>query len=139
MHKIKEKLMDDLYVYEEKIKKMGEGKVPVSDLQAIHLISDTIKNFDKIEMLGKSGYSEGAWEAMGSYNGGNSRAGYSENYDNHSYEGDASYRRKRDSMGRYSRDSGNEHMARKLEELMMSAKNEKQRESIQRCMRELEE
>ena len=89
MHEIKAKLMEELYDIEEKMKKAGGGKVSMSDLDYVHKITDTIKNIDKIEMLEDGGYSE-ATDFMG---------------EGRMY-GTSYARRKRDSMGRYSRDGG---------------------------------
>lgn len=100
MHKIKEKLMDELYEVEEKMKKASGGKVSAGDLEYIHKLTDTIKNIDKIEVLEGSGYSEESnWMADGRMYG-------------TSYEDGMSYARgrgrnaKRDSRGRYSREGG---------------------------------
>lgn len=159
MHKIKEMLMDELYEYEEKAKKMPGGKISAGDLETLHKLTDTVKNIDKIEMLEDGGYSEdgGRWEAMGSYEGDGSyargergsmnrggsredgRMGGHSREGAHHYDSDTSYaRRKRDSMGRYSRADGKEHMMDKLEDMMESAENDRQREAIHRCMKELE-
>lgn len=89
MHEIKAKLMEELYDIEEKMKKAGGGKVSMSDLDYVHKLTDTIKNIDKIEMLEDGGYSE-ATDFMG---------------EGRMY-GTSYARRKRDSMGRYSRDGG---------------------------------
>lgn len=82
MHELKEKLCDEL----EEI--ANKGELGAGDLEIIHKLTDTIKNLDKIGML-EDGYSQaGDWEIEGrAYNRGSSYA-----------------RRKRDSMGRYSRD-----------------------------------
>ena len=101
MHKIKEKLMDELYEVEDKMKKASGGKVSAGDLEYIHKLTDTIKNIDKIEMLEEGGgYSEESnWMADGRMHG-------------TSYDDGMSYARgrgrnaKRDSMGRYSREGG---------------------------------
>ena len=98
MHKIKEMLMNELYEYEEKAKKNPNGKVSPQELEKIHLLTDTIKNIGKIEMLDEGGYSED-----GHYMGEGRIYGTS-------YEDGVSYRRgrgrnaRRDSMGRYSSD-----------------------------------
>ena len=84
MYELKEKLCDELDEIARK-PEMGAG-----DLEIIHKLTDTIKNIDKIEMMKEDGgYSQvGDWEIEGrAYNRGNSYRG-----------------RKRDSMGRYSRD-----------------------------------
>lgn len=92
MHDLKEQLKKQLYEYDERAKKMGPGRMPMSDVQAIETLSGAVKNLCKIEM-----YEE--------YDEGNSEEGGT------SYAGESSYRRgrmnaKRDSMGRYSRDDG---------------------------------
>jgi hypothetical protein len=89
MHKLKEKLKEQIMEYEDKVKKMPSARLASSDIQNIHMISDTLKNLCKIEM-----YEE-----------------YGDGELHDAYEEDSSYRRgrmraKRDSMGRYSRDDG---------------------------------
>lgn len=147
--------------YIEKIKKMlckeldeyaMKGKLTMADLDAVHKLTDTVKNLDKITMLEES---EGYSEARGgrSYMHGSS------------YDDDMMYseRRgrgrnaKRDSMGRYSsnmgssyddysetrmgrrysRDDAKDHMMNKLGEMMSSA-DEEQREILKDAMRKLE-
>ena len=51
MHKIKEKLMDELYEIEEKMKQSSGGKLSAGDIETIHKLTDSIKNIDKIEIL----------------------------------------------------------------------------------------
>ena len=100
--------------YIEKIKKIlckeldeyaMKGKLTMSDLQPVHLMTDIIKNLDKIEML--EGESGGYSEARGgrSYMHGSS------------YDDDMMYSERRgrgrnarrDSMGRYSSDMGSSY------------------------------
>ena len=133
MHELKDKLCDEL---EENARK---GELGAGDLEIIHKLTDTIKNLDKIEML-EDGYSQaGDWESEGrAYNRGSSYA-----------------RRKRDSMGRYSRDGrmmrggyrdgrmysradAKDDMMDQMEALMEQAGSEKEREAIRRCMNQLE-
>ena len=133
MHELKDKLCDEL----EEIARKGE--LGAGDLEIIHKLTDTIKNLDKIEML-EDGYSQaGDWEIEGrAYNRGSSYA-----------------RRKRDSMGRYSRDGrtirggyrdgrmcsradAKDDMMDQMEALMEQAGSEKEREAIRRCMGQLE-
>lgn len=125
-----------------------DDKISLSSLEKIHKLTDTIKNLDKIEMLEEEGgYSQRSYARDGgSYEGG-------------SYEGGSSYaRRRRDSMGRYSRDGGysgarggrggsrggysraegKEEMIEKIEEMMEEATTEKERQALQRCMSALE-
>ena len=129
MYELKDKLCKELDEIARK-PEMGAG-----DLEIIHKLTDTIKNLDKIEMLEDSGYSQaGDWEmeGRGSYNRGSSYRG-----------------RKRDSMGRYSRDGrggrggysrhdAKEAMMEQMEMLMDQAGSEREREAIRRCMGQLE-
>lgn len=130
MHELKEKLCDEL----DEIARKGE--LGAGDLEIVHKLTDTIKNLDKIEMLeDDGGYSQaGDWEAdmRGTYGRGSSYRG-----------------RKRDSMGRYSRDGrmmrggysrhdAKEAMMDQMEDLMAQAGSEKEREAIRRCMNQLE-
>ena len=129
MYELKDKLCKELDEIARK-PEMGAG-----DLEIIHKLTDTIKNLDKIEMLEDGGYSQaGDWEmeGRGSYNRGSSYRG-----------------RKRDSMGRYSRDGrggrggysrhdAKEAMMEQMEMLMDQAGSEREREAIRRCMGQLE-
>ena len=128
MYELKDKLCKEL----DEIARKGE--LGAGDLEIVHKLTDTIKNLDKIEMLEDGGYSQaGDWEIEGrTYNRGNSYA-----------------RRKRDSMGRYSRDGrmmrggysrhdAKEAMMDQMEDLMAQAGSEKEREAIRRCMNQLE-
>lgn len=103
--------------YIEKIKKMlckeldeyaMKGKLTMADLDAVHKLTDTVKNLDKIEMLEEEsgGYSEAR--------GGRGRGGRSSYEGGMSYDDDMMYSERRgrgrnarrDSMGRYSREGG---------------------------------
>lgn len=86
MHELKEMLCQRLKDYGRK------GSLTSSDLEQVHLLTDTVKNIGKIEM--QKGYSE--------------RGSYGYDYDN-------SY--KRDSMGRYSRSYGDD-MSERIEHMM---------------------
>jgi hypothetical protein len=146
--------------YIEKIKKMlckeldeyaMKSKLTMSDLQPVHLMTDIIKNLDKIEMLeDEGGYSE----ARGGMRGRSYMHGSS-------YDDDMMYSERqgrgrnarRDSMGRYSSDMGDdysermdrrysrddakEHMMNKLGRMMEDA-DPKEREALKECMRAIE-
>lgn len=128
MYELKEKLCEEL----EEIARKPE--MSAGDLEAVHKLTDTIKNIDKIEMLEEDGdYSRaGDWEAdmRGTYGRGSSYRG-----------------RKRDSMGRYSRDyrdgrmysraDAKEHMMDQIEDMMGGA-NEREKEILRRAMEQLE-
>ena len=162
--------------YIEKIKKMlckeldeyaMKSKLTMADLEAVHKLTDTVKNLDKIAMLSEEsgGYSEargGRSRGRSSYMGGSS------------YDDDMMYseRRgrgrnaKRDSMGRYSSEDGSsyddyseeglyrggssyergrgysrgdakDHMMNKLG-MMMEDADPKEREALKECMRAIE-
>ena len=66
MYDIKEMLCTDLEQYARK------GSLTRNDLDTVHMITDTIKNVDKITAMEEEGYSygEGNWNAMGSYSNG---------------------------------------------------------------------
>lgn len=130
MHELKDKLCKEL----EEIARKPE--MSAGDLEAVHKLTDTIKNLDKIEMLEDGGYSrDGDWEMEG----------------RGSYERGSSYRgRKRDSMGRYSRDGrygpttrmysraeAKDDMMAKLEDMMGSA-SEQERAILRQAMDKLE-
>ena len=151
MMDLKDLLCAELEEYAEKGKK--SGKMSAADLDGIHKLTDTVKNILKINMLDEeSGYSED-----GHYMGEGRIYGTS-------YEDGSSYRRgrgrnaKRDSMGRYSKDGGysedddyserrmgrgysrdeaTDHLMRQLGNMMEDA-DPKQRETLKKCMRELE-
>ena len=114
MHELKEKLCEELKEIARK------GELGAGDLEIVHKLTDTIKNL----------YSRaGDWEAdmRGTYGRGSSYRG-----------------RKRDSMGRYSRDGrmysrtdAKEHMMDQIED-MMSGANEREKEILRRAMEQLE-
>lgn len=139
MHEIKKVLMNELYEHEEKLKKMPNTRISQQDIDRIHKITDTVKNIDKIEMLEEGEYSEADdWMGEGRIYG-------------------TSYgRRKRDSMGRYSKNDGyseemrdgyhgrgysraegGDRMVEQLEDMLENAHTPKMREAIKRCISEV--
>ena len=66
MYDLKEMLCTDLDQYAKK------GSLTRNDLDTVHMITDTVKNLEKITMMEEEGYSygEGNWNAMGSYSNG---------------------------------------------------------------------
>ena len=129
MYELKDKLCKEL----DEIAKKPE--MSAGDLEAAHKLTDTIKNLDKIEMLEEDGYSRaGNWEAdmRGTYGRGSSYRGRKrDSMGRYSREG-------RDGRGGYSRDSAKDEMMRHLDEMMDSASSEKEREIIRRTMTQLE-
>ena len=160
MHKIKEMLMNELYEYEEKAKKMPNGKLSTQELEKIHKLTDTVKNIDKIEALeqGEGGYSEDG-EYMGegriygtSYARGRGRNARRDRMGRYSSDDGMSYARDgrttnrggmRDNMGGssygMSYDGAKEHLMDKAEEMLEMTDDPKERKAIKQFMRELED
>lgn len=126
------KAMNDLrdILCEEIDKIAKKQELSAGDLETVHKLTDTVKNIDKICLMDETGeYSQsGDWEmnGRGTYDRGNSYAG-----------------RKRDSMGRYSRnmhysrDSAKERMIDRLTDIMDDDETEEERETIMRCVNKL--
>lgn len=115
---LKDMLVDKLDEYAE------EGKLTISTLDTIHKLTDTVKNLCKIDMLEEA-------------------AEYTDNEYSRRYGRGASYARKRDNMGRYSRESyrrgysrddAREHMIDQIEDMMQNASTDKEREALRKCM-----
>lgn len=140
---ILDKVCEELEEYGKKLQK--DGKMSAGDLEMVNKLIDIKKNILKTWKLEEEdgGYSQaGDWEAMGRING-----RYGDNYDHgNSYRG-----RRRNSMGRYSRegrggDRGGrggysrnggdliEHMDMMMEE----AETPQEKELIRRFKKELE-
>lgn len=127
MYELKEKLCREL----DEIARKPE--LSAGDLETVHKLTDTIKNIDKISMLEDDGHSHGGdWMVGGSG----------------TYNRGSSYARRRDSMGRYSRegerngsrysrDGGKDRMINQLEGMMNSA-SERERDAIRRCIEQIE-
>lgn len=140
MYELRDKLCDELDEVARK-PEMGAG-----DLELAHKLTDTIKNIDKITIMEEtSEYSQaGDWEARGRFGDQYAREGYN--------EGGNSYRRNRDSMGRYSRDDGYRDgnsmrgrrysrggMMEHVDAMMEEADTDEQREAIRRFKKQLKE
>ena len=74
MHELKEMLCQKLREYERR------GDLTGSDLEQVHVLTDTIKNIGKIEM--QKGYSEG-WQDYSGYRSGNNYGGGNSYADRH--------------------------------------------------------
>ena len=104
-------------------------EMSAGDLEAVHKLTDTIKNIDKIEMFEGGEYSQAggsSYRSRNSSRGSSSRSGGR-------YSGE-----RRDSRGRYSRSGGRERMVDHLEQMLDEADTEREREAIRRCMEQLE-
>ena len=164
METLKDLLCAELEDYAEKGQKAN--KMSAGDLEAIHKLTDTVKNILKIDMLEEeSGYSEdGRYMGEGRIYGTSYESGYSER-DGSSYARGRGRYAKRDSMGRYSsrdggmsydddmsyarggrggnrggysRDDGKHYMMVELERLMEKASTHTEREALEKCMQALE-
>ncbi len=104
MHEVYEGLRSKLSMSLKELNKTG--KLSGAALNELHMITDTIKNLDKIEMLEDGGYSQagysqgGDWQAMGSYGRGGSYAGGESYGEGGSYAGGGSYERGNSEAGR---------------------------------------
>ena len=131
LYDLKDKLCDNLDKSYEEIRR-NPGRLSSGDLEYVRMLTDTIKNIGKIEMLEEEGgYSQEDGQDGGGYGRGVSyargRGGYNRGGRN----------TRRDSRGRYSRDDGRSEMMEHLEMAMETA-NEQDRENIKRWMRQLE-
>ena len=163
METLKDLLCAELEDYAEKGQKAN--KMSAGDLEAIHKLTDTVKNILKIDMLEEeSGYSEdGRYMGEGRIYGTSYESGYSER-DGSSYARGRGRYAKRDSMGRYSsrggmsydddmsyarggrggnrggysRDDGKHYTMGELERLMEKASTHTEREALEKCMQALE-
>lgn len=138
LYKIKEALWKEL----EKSETAKSGELKGGELEAIHKLTDTIKNIDKICMLEEeSGYIEAV--DGDDYGRGSSYANRGKHYVRGNYsrdggrDGMGGYSSRRDNRGRYSRDDGRSEMMRHIEAALDSA-NEQDREAIKRLMRQME-
>lgn len=101
MYDLKEILCTDLDQYARK------GSLTRNDLDTVHMITDTVKNIDKITAKEEEGYSygEGNWNATGSYSNGMPMSdGYSGRRGNYREDGNSGRRYMRNN---YSNDSDN--------------------------------
>ena len=152
MHKLKEKLMETLYEYEEKLGKMSGGTLSTQDLEKIHKLTDTVKNIDKIEVLESGeGYSEdtdfmgegriyGTSYARGRRNAKRDSMGRYSRDDSMYHDGNSYARGGQDgNRGGYSRADAKEHLMEKAEEMLEMAQAPKERRAIEKFMQEIDD
>lgn len=136
------KLMDALTDSLQELDTIKGGRLKMGELEAIDKITHSMKSTLKIledcgySQAGDGGYNDG--NSYG-YNDGNSRANRGEHWvrGHFSHDGGMSGAR-RDGRGRYSHDSGKDHMMKQLHEMMEDATTERQRSVIHRCIEQLE-
>lgn len=131
--------MKGLYEMREALCKVTEEYARKGDLSpgSVDLVDkalNAIKNTYKIEMFEQAGggYSRNSYDSYGdSYR----RGSYDNSYDSYRdiYDDGNSARRG------YSRDSGKEHMIRKMEEMLRDVDNEEQRRMVEHCIHQLKQ
>lgn len=129
--KVLEKIKHSLFETLEQFSKRGDM---VSNIKPLHDITSTLKNICKIMEL-EEGYSEGGYEMGGSYRGSSYRGGMDDGYSE----------RRRDRMGRYSRDgrvyngySQHGDIVEELHELMQEASTDEERRAIKKCIEQMQ-
>ena len=127
LHELKEMLCEELEEYGSK------DKLDVGGLDIVDKLAHAIKNIDKIiEAYNEEGYSGEYMYANGNRDMGSRR----------SYRG-RSYARRRDSMGRYSREGGYSmdggEIVEEIRGLMNSAPDEYTRKELEKLTRKLEQ
>lgn len=159
-------LFDIQDMLEDELKMISKkDDITAMDLENIYKMVDIVKDVTTIDAMRKAeqegysrdyardysrGYSDDYANAYGSYNSYDGRRGRDGDSDGR-YSEDNSYRRGRDSMGRYtSRDSsyrgsydgysghGKEEMIANLKEMMRDARTEDERESYRKTIEQLQ-
>lgn len=123
MHELRGMLCDEL----DEIARKGE--MSAGDLDAVHKLTDTIKNIDKIDML------DGGYSYDDDYNRGNSYARRGTHYVRGHYSRDNRYR---DGRVMYSRGDGRDQMLDHLDRMEREAGTDKERDAIRRCREQIE-
>lgn len=149
LDELRDKFCEELEEYAEK------EKLSAGDLEAVHKLTDTIKNIDKICIMDEDGgYSQaGDWEARGRFgdiygrenrynDGGNSYANRGQHYVRGHYsrmDGRDDYSRRGGRDGRrYSRADGREEMIEHVDMMMDIATTEPMRDAVRRFKKQLE-
>lgn len=108
---------------------VSRGSITAGDLEAVHKLTDTIKNVYKIEMYsegenssydGYSNYNGGSRGSYGGYNGSRGRS-YG-NYSNDGGNGGTSMRGRHYVRGHYSYADGSSMLEEKINEMMMDSR-----------------
>ena len=137
--KIKKMLCNELDEYAMK------GKLTMADLEAVHKLSDTIKNLDKIMMLEEDGEGGMSYDNDMMYSERRGRGRYARRDSMGRYSSDGEYQHEYGTHARaghglrggYSRDDAKDHLLNKMGEMMTSA-DEEQREILKDAMRKIE-
>lgn len=144
MHRTLEDLRDKLNDELEKINK--KASMGPADLEAIHKLTDTIKNIDKICIMDMDGYSgAGDWEARGHFGDMYSRRNRDGRNGGNSYARGRERNARRDSRGRYSRDNGysyddaKEDLVDELKDLMHDAPDAETKHEFKKFIDKIED
>lgn len=114
-----------------------KGELGAGDLDIAHKLVSTIKNIDKIDLMEDEGYSRDGDYSQRRY----SRDGDWDASIRGTYGRGSSYRRKRDAMGRYSRDDGysrDGHAKDVIERMMQDTEDPNVKEALRQCMHVVE-
>jgi len=142
-------IKDMLYCEIDEISK--QGKLDMNTLKILGEIVDVLKDVGSIEMFEEYGENPEEEEySFGYRNGGYSQRRPMMYYDNNSYRDNGGYSRNNGNYGRnggysrrgrnggYSRDDAKDHMIHKLENLMNETQDQKDKDSIQRLIEQME-
>lgn len=115
----------------------NKSELSATDLDNIYKMIDIVKDIKTVEAMKSA--EEAGWSR--DYRREYSR-GYDEDYSNtrpiyYSRDDGYSYRRERDSMGRYSGHGNNTEMIENLKNMMMNARTEDERESYRKTIENL--
>lgn len=101
-----------------------KGQIAAGDLQTLHMLTDTIKNIDKIGMLDEGYSGADDWPVHAEYSRG------------YGYARGGGYSGRRNAMGRYSRDDGNDMITERISEMVQSGRySGAEKETLDRAMR----
>lgn len=117
------------------------GKVTSGDLSTVHLLTDTVKNIDKIMRMSEEGYSYGGeWQANGNYSrNGGSYGNYPMNSDSYGRSmNDDAYSGRHYVRGHYSNANEREMLCEKVEQMMRnSSMSAGDKETLRRTLEEI--
>lgn len=140
MHKLMEYICSEMEELERKADK--DGKLSMAEVQYLDTLAHTKKNLLKAdEMWEESEYSEDGGTSYRSYARGGGRLNRMPYENRYMYDdgGNSMARRKRDSMGRYSRAEGTEMMVDELRDLMQDAPDERTKMEFKKFIEKIEQ
>lgn len=107
----------------------AKGEITSSNLDIIHKLVSSIKSLDTIEAMEKSSYENNSFDSRPSRN-------YDYGYD-YDRTNNRSYARRRDSMGRYSRDDEKNEIVAELHELKNRVKDSETKRKLTEMIEEM--